>query len=153
MIRINLNECVKVKLTDLGRDIYYHRFGRTNVFAGREVCKPSYPIVDKDGYTSFQLWHFINIFGGYIGLAKPNVILPLEIVYEGEAPDVNVGEWILCSERLPEDAGMYLVSGGNKIWISQFNSFGIIAGWIDSVKNPTIEAWMPLPDPFEGSTE
>ena len=29
-IRINLNEAVKVKLTDLGKDIYYHQFDELN---------------------------------------------------------------------------------------------------------------------------
>lgn len=84
MVAINLNEVVKVKLTDYGREIYYHRFDKVNEAAGREVCKPSFPKVDADGYSRFQLWDFIHLYGNYIGMAQKNVIEPLEIVYEGD---------------------------------------------------------------------
>lgn len=83
MVAINLNEVVKVKLTDYGKEIYYHRFDKVNKLAGREVCKPSFPKVDADGYSRFQLWDFIHLYGHYIGMAQKNVIEPLEIVYEG----------------------------------------------------------------------
>lgn len=81
-VRINLNEVVKVKLTDLGKDIYYHQFDELNRRYGRIVCKPLFPKEDADGYTEFQLWNFVEIYGEHIGMAKPNVIEPLEIVYE-----------------------------------------------------------------------
>lgn len=81
-VRINLNEVVKVKLTDLGKDIYYHRYDEFNRQHGRIVCKPSFPKVDAEGYTKFQLWHFMEIYGEHMGLTKPNVIMPLEFVYE-----------------------------------------------------------------------
>jgi hypothetical protein len=35
---INLNEVVKVKLTDLGKDIYYHQFAELNRRYGSIVC-------------------------------------------------------------------------------------------------------------------
>ena len=81
-IRINLNEPIKVKLTDWGKEIYYHQYDRINQIAGREVCKPSFPKEDENGYTEFQLWCFMELYGEYIGMALPNVIEPLEIVYE-----------------------------------------------------------------------
>ena len=84
MVAINLNEVVKVKLTDYGKEIYFHRFDKVNKLAGREVCKPSFPKVDADGYSRFQLWDFIHLYGSYIGMAQKNAIEPLEIVYEGE---------------------------------------------------------------------
>ena len=84
-LRINLNEEVKVKLTDLGKEIYYHRYDDLNEMAGREVIRPSFPKVDADGYTIFQLWDFINLYGNHIGMGFQNVIRPLEIVCE-EAP-------------------------------------------------------------------
>jgi hypothetical protein len=37
-IRINLNEPIKVRLTDWGKEIYYHQYDRTNQIAGREIC-------------------------------------------------------------------------------------------------------------------
>ena len=81
-VRIKLNEVVKVKLTDLGKDIYYHQFDELNQRCGRIVCKPSFPKEDAEGYTEFQLWNFIETYGKHIGMAKSNVIKPLEIVYE-----------------------------------------------------------------------
>ena len=81
-IRINLNESIKVKLTDLGKEIYYHQYDRTNQIAGREICKPKFPKEDENGYTEFQLWCFIELYGEHMGMAMPNVIKPLEIVYE-----------------------------------------------------------------------
>ena len=81
-VRINLNEFVKVKLTDLGKDIYYHQFDEMNKQWGRIICKPSFPKEDAEGYTKFQLWDFIEIYGEYFGMTKPNVIEPLDIIYE-----------------------------------------------------------------------
>ena len=81
-IRINLNEPIKVKLTDWGKEIYYHQYDRTNQIAGREICKPKFPKEDENGYTEFQLWCFIELYGIHMGMTLPNVIDPLEIVYE-----------------------------------------------------------------------
>ena len=79
---INLNEPIRVKLTDWGKEIYYHQYDRTNKNAGREVCKPKFPKEDENGYTEFQLWCFIELYGMHMGMTLPNVIDPLEIVYK-----------------------------------------------------------------------
>ena len=81
-IRINLNEPIKVKLTDWGKEIYYHQYDRANQIAGREICKPKFPKEDENGYTEFQLWCFMELYGEHMGMTLPNVIEPLEIVYE-----------------------------------------------------------------------
>ena len=81
-IRINLNEPIKVKLTDWGKEIYYHQYDRTNQIAGRKICEPKFPKEDENGYTEFQLWYFIELYGMHMGMTLPNVIKPLEIVYE-----------------------------------------------------------------------
>ena len=81
-VRINLNELIKVKLTDWGKEIYYHQYDRINQIVGREICKPKFPKEDENGYTEFQLWCFIELYGEYMGITMPNVIEPLEIVYE-----------------------------------------------------------------------
>ena len=81
-MRLNLNDNIKVKLTEHGKDIYYHQYDRTNAFLGRELCKPSYPKVDEDGYTTFQLWCFMELYGVHIGMTLPNVIEPLDIVFD-----------------------------------------------------------------------
>ena len=81
-IRINLNEPIKVKLTDWGKEIYCHQYDRTNQIAGRKICEPKFPKEDENGYTEFQLWCFIELYGEHMGMTLPNVIKPLEIVYE-----------------------------------------------------------------------
>ena len=57
MDTINLNESVKVKLTDFGISLYKLRYNND-------------PEKDEQGYTSFQLWTLMNIYGPYIGMAK-----------------------------------------------------------------------------------
>lgn len=79
--KINLNETIKVKLTPYGAEIYYKQFDELNKQRGRGICKPHMPRIDKDGYTEFQLWHFIELYGQHIGMCKQNVIKPLDIVY------------------------------------------------------------------------
>ena len=81
-IRINLNEPIKVKLTDWGKEIYYHQYDRVNQIAGREICKPKFPKEDENGYTEFQVWCFMELYGEHMGMTLTNVIEPLEIVYE-----------------------------------------------------------------------
>lgn len=82
--KINLNDTIKVKLTPYGAEIYYKQFDKLNKQYEKEICKPHMPQIDKDGYTEFQLWHFIELYGEHIGMCKPNVIEPLEIVLKEE---------------------------------------------------------------------
>ena len=79
---LNFNDIIKVKLTDHGKDIYYHRFD--NLIETGVNLTPKMPEVDTDGYTKFQLWEFIQLYGQYIGMALPNVIEPIDIVIEGK---------------------------------------------------------------------
>lgn len=86
-IEINLNETIRVKLTDLGKDIYYHQLDELlKALKGRGISsiQPTMPQVDADGFTSMQLWRFIELYGSHIGMAKPNVIKPFNIYYDLE---------------------------------------------------------------------
>lgn len=78
--KINLNDTIKVKLTPYGAEIYYKQFNKLNKQYEKEICKPHMPQIDKDGYTEFQLWCFIELYGEHIGMCKPNVIDPIEII-------------------------------------------------------------------------
>ena len=81
--KINLNDRIKVKLTPLGAEIYYHQCDDVNKKIkenGGTELEPIMPQIDKDGYTEFQLWHFMELYGKHIGMCKPNVISPLDIV-------------------------------------------------------------------------
>ena len=71
-VRINLNEEVKFKLSEHGKEIY------RNWHNGLE------PKLDDDGYMSMQLWSFMWIFGDHMIVGMPEVVNPLEIIYEKE---------------------------------------------------------------------
>lgn len=80
--KINLNHQIKVKLTPLGAEIYYHQYDQLNKTIkarGGTQLEPQMPQIDKDGYTKFTLWHFMELYGQHIGMCKPNVIEPLNI--------------------------------------------------------------------------
>lgn len=60
-------------------------------------------------------------------------------------------KWILCSERLPEENGVYIISYEDAVtWLEWFNG-----KWFFYPSNPAIEetgtiiAWMPLPKPYK----
>ena len=81
--KLNLNDRVKVKLTPLGAEIYYHQYDEVNKRIkenGGTELEPIMPQIDKDRYTEFQLWHFMELYGEHIGMCKPNVIEPLDII-------------------------------------------------------------------------
>lgn len=79
---INLNDYVKVRLTDYGKDIFYHQYDDL-IVKGVKI-KRYMPNEDENGLTEIQLWHFIELYGKYLGMAKPNVIEPLNIYFEGD---------------------------------------------------------------------
>lgn len=86
-VHINLNDAVKFKLTDHGKDIFYHRFDSVNEKIrrrGGKPIKPDMPKVDSDGYTRMQLWQFMELFGPHTGMAMKNYVEPLEIIYESQ---------------------------------------------------------------------
>ena len=80
--KINLNDRVKVKLTPLGAEIYYHQYDEIKGDYPKieKYLTSKLPRVDNEGYTEFQLHHFIELYGGYIGMSKKNVIEPLDII-------------------------------------------------------------------------
>lgn len=85
-IHINLNDAVKFKLIDYGKDIFYHQFDEVNVKIrkrGGKLIEPNMPKVDSDGYTRMYLWQFMELFGPHTGMAMKNYIEPLEIIYGG----------------------------------------------------------------------
>ena len=82
MKKLNLNDNVKVKLTPLGADIYYHQFDELNktlIAKGVKPVTPHMPKIDESGYTLFQLWNFIHLYGAYLDIASPNVIVDMNI--------------------------------------------------------------------------
>ena len=72
MLKINLNSPVLVKLTDHGKDVYYHQYDDL-IARGIRGLTRAMPPADENGFTMFQLWHLIQLYGEHIGMALPNV--------------------------------------------------------------------------------
>lgn len=86
MKSLNLNTDIKVKLTPLGAEIYFHKNDHLIKPQMSEEAKKmlsgKMPRIDEDGFTTFHLWKFMQIFGNKIGLGMPNVIEPIDIVFD-----------------------------------------------------------------------
>ena len=63
----NVNNSVKVKLTEKGLDIYWED-NRDLPEKIRPSINELRNRVDKDGYHSFQMWSLMRIFGNHIGM-------------------------------------------------------------------------------------
>lgn len=59
---MNINDIVKVQLTDLGRKVIAQK-------------KLTIPKEDEQGWSEWQLWYLMQMFEGHIGLGKT---LPFE---------------------------------------------------------------------------
>ncbi len=71
----NLNETVRVRLTDLGRAIYRDYYG------GRIP-----PRVDPSGLTAMPMHELMRIFGPHVGPFRPQVLsMDIEIPERGKA--------------------------------------------------------------------
>lgn len=79
---INLNDRIKVKLTEFGKAIFVNQVKELNARLGQLIIKECAPDVDADGYSHFKLWDFIHTYGQHIQAGYPNVIDPLDIIKE-----------------------------------------------------------------------
>ena len=86
--KININEFVRVKLTDHGKDIYEHHnddlMKKVESDYVKEALKPIPLSYDDEGYTDFQLWNFMNIFGRHMFNGAEPVIEHNNIIFKGE---------------------------------------------------------------------
>lgn len=72
----NINYAVKVKLTERGFQIHekYYKELRKEYFR-LEYLKPE---VDEDGYSKFQMWTLMDIFGSHIHIGSGIERLPFD---------------------------------------------------------------------------
>ena len=66
-----------------------------------------------------------------------------------EQPTAQPMQWIPCSERMPEDGGLYLVSNKRDTWVSLYDD-GEWRSVSFSILLEGVVAWMPLPEPYKG---
>ena len=81
MERLNMNSTVKVRLNDKGQDIYYHI---NDKYYKKFNIKRRFKETDKDGYSEFQLWQFMNIYGEHLKLGSDNPFSDLNIYIKDE---------------------------------------------------------------------
>ena len=78
-----------------------------------------------------------------------------------DVPDTNVGKWIPCSERLPDEHENYIVTACdecNMIWaetvvvLAEYfeGSWLWYEGGDEYDITDMVIAWMPLPEPYKG---
>ena len=88
---LNINEFIKVKLTQKGKLVYLEHQIETQKKFDRDRIKIDVPLnveVDDEGFSSFQLWSFMEIFGShmYCGaepvIEGPILYLPEELLRE-----------------------------------------------------------------------
>ena len=63
-IPFNINEYVRVKLNDAGRKIYIDHYAKVGI--ATKIPKTDHP----DGWSQFQMWSFMEIFGEHIHLCS-----------------------------------------------------------------------------------
>ena len=71
MKKFNLNSTIKVRLKPEGVDMFYHRYD--DLIEKGLIKERRMPKIDKDGYTEFQMWQFMNLYGEdtWIGMCPP----------------------------------------------------------------------------------
>lgn len=80
-ISININNKIKVKLTGFGKSILDKEVNKLKQLSGVPDNYNPYE-TDDNGYTEFQLWQFMNIFGDHLYNGAIQVIENNEILVE-----------------------------------------------------------------------
>lgn len=72
-IKFNMNDIVRVKLTDYGRRL--HRLQFEHLFSNYQHLKHAYhnPPEDANGWSKWQLWNLMSTFGKHIYMGGENV--------------------------------------------------------------------------------
>ncbi len=83
MFTYNINNKIKVKLTDHGKAILEHEVTDMVIDLHLPNDYTPYP-EDEEGYTEFQLWNFMEIFGKYVWNGRPAIIEKNKIIFIDE---------------------------------------------------------------------
>ena len=85
MFTYNINDKIKVKLTDRGKEILAKEIAKGNSIARLPTdFIPSCYQEDNEGYIHPQLWDFMRIFGSHFWNGCPQVIEKNEIIFIDE---------------------------------------------------------------------
>lgn len=84
-VRFNINDEIKVKLTDKGKEILAKEIAEGNKVARLD---PDFVLSDyqedEEGYIHPQLWDFMRIFGSHFFNGGPCYIENNEIIFEAK---------------------------------------------------------------------
>jgi hypothetical protein len=72
-VDFNINDLVKVRLTETGRRIHREEHDRLiEAIVGRGGKGPEYspPREDDEGFCSFQLWSLMKMFGDHLSMSN-----------------------------------------------------------------------------------
>ncbi len=67
-MKFNINNTVRVKLTDHGRKIHHFQHLELNKQMPRTRVPYRAPTEDAEGWSEWQLWHLIETFGPHVGM-------------------------------------------------------------------------------------
>ena len=85
MFTYNINDKIKVKLTEYGNSILEKEVTDTLSRLKGFNYQDYFPYhTDKDGYTEFQLWDFMRIFGSHFCMGCQQIIEKNGIIFIGE---------------------------------------------------------------------
>lgn len=107
------------------------------------------------------------------GMKWMSDIVERAIIEELDNTPIAQPQWIPCSERLPEEEGMYIVCFDRKqlrkneyqietsYWLDGKWQYGMLERYeykmaeyvIEPVEYLTVIAWMPLPEPYGGESD
>ena len=93
MDQINVNQIVRVKLTEYGIDVfkeYYSHFSRQAT-----------PLMDKDGYTTFQLWEIMQLYGPHMEMANPKGVPFNTEIFIGRDDKFRVNAYLKSGAVVP----------------------------------------------------
>ena len=83
--KFNINQKVKVKLTDYGKKILDTYFAELNISPMHYTLYK----VDKSGYITFQMWDLMSIFGEHIYMGAPICFENNEIIFDIDEEDLE----------------------------------------------------------------
>lgn len=75
----NVNNYVRIKLTDYGKEILRKRFDEMHEKFPKAFKKFRTPKEDADGWSKWQMWDLMNTFGDYVSLGME---VPFDTVIE-----------------------------------------------------------------------
>lgn len=77
-VPFNINEMVRVRLTDFGREIHKQQY--ETIFRDHLDDLPYESIVeDPNGWSEWQLWDLMRTYGPYMSMGSPKLVFETNI--------------------------------------------------------------------------